>query len=242
MTFNKYKRLTIVLFFPLLCLGALTVYLQPEIYSTSRILCAPNPTLRVVCRSEQFAGEEIFKAFSDKQPEERIHVYTDQRSVGRKQIEITAVPISATATVTSYATPLGTLEDNIKEMEQLVGKEVAFVFNPNDYEYVAQRPEFGIPLKCSEMYFMDGSSTLGSGCLVGEAHSRLNGTVSGEFAIYVRVMRDLISYEIDWMKKEDRDKLYFKYLFTLPLYIYLYLFISAIVWLVMRSYRYVKNG
>lgn len=244
MTFNKYKRLTIVLFLPLLVVGILSVYLNPEIYTSSKVICKPSPISKVDCVSELY--QEIrYEAELSRTGPDRFHVYVRDsfNLIGMRRLEIQATPISLNVRIRDYKTYNTTSAETVAELKKLIRTNAVLTLSsrkPGGFVSVASDDNH---LLCSSLTIKESTSlfvseekfTYKAECIVGDEVSTIAFGLRDYADTSIEDLNRELTYITNKMESEDRNAWFRKYFVSLPMPLYLYFLISGIVWVLIAA-------
>lgn len=245
MTFNKYKRLTIVLFLPLLILGILSVYLKPQIRSTVEVLCLPSSLTLLYCVSDLYQGKEHLDSLREQNRSDQIDVNVREGSnlIGMRRLDIHAFAFPLNAYIVGYSKGDNISSKALAKLSALPGTsavlELGYVpiwmaaENVEDYHLLCHSLTLG---QYSNEFNFDAK------CFVEDNYYTIKFSSSDAQDVYIRILNKELSSIIDKMEADDRHEWFAKYLVQLPMPLYLYFLISGIVWILLRAIRYVRAG
>lgn len=238
MTWRKYRRLLAVLAIPLLGLGAFffTFVVKPPSYAT--IICGPGLTGREYCRRTDGLGEEW-----DQQLRSEHEAWFDVNTIPYEENSYPYSMVSGSqrfvtgAQVLSVSPYAGTTDEPgsfVDQLRSLPRNEIDLILGIGSEQY---RPLN--PLRCNELSFQEDAGNYVAG-LCGVP----NGVVSVRFSLAGQEGEKLetLRASVDAQRSEARSDFVMHYLVGVPLFLVLFLLISAIVWAIRRAARYVAAG
>lgn len=228
MTFAKYKRLCLVLFVPLLIAGffvgeSMDHYLRDD----SSMFCNFS-----VCRD---GGKRFESFYNGLDASAQYFDVFDERS-GKMSFPPVKPKIRLHDMIVLNASvkAISTTND---ALQNLVGRKISSMSfsEHNNYEsFVA--PNGDIILACSRLFITDEANTYSATCNWGKEVFSPTFTAADPFS---NILLGIVS-RIDDKKQEYKSRQIIGMAITYPIFIYLFLIISGLVWLVRRAARYVS--
>ena len=239
MTFRKYLRLCAVSFAPLLLIGfVLFRFFIPYQGQSNVVTCEEWSVDYENCRNVGDRESSFLKYVESQHPiwvdvkvsdwnpnlENYILVMATGRSFKQSRI-VSAEPYRpASPEVRNY-------------MQALVGKTATVVlgFDDNDKSVVAERSAL---LNCHSLEIKGPTGFFSAACFGQSWGGTLTFEVFGRERDRLETLKSAIQEEVSEIKSQ-----YFMYrVVTYPLFVYLFLIASALIWLVNKAVRFVQRG
>ncbi len=237
MTQSRFKRLFLVLLGPLLFAGAIFAMLTHEKLDGLNIRCQPGLFMSENCRQ---TGWGEFDSSIAKQSPQWFEVEVrpfEQNSfpkvfVSASQRQIDDVEI---VKVLQLNVREGDPETSQTQLQPLAGQKISIIFGIPD-----GHPRSLNPLACNRLNFEKAAV----GIFIAELCAAPSGSASIEFRTGQKGRKDLMSMkaEIDNQTELGRKSLIHNYLLNTPVFVVLFLLLSAIIWIIRRMALYVLAG
>lgn len=237
MTRTKFKRLFLVLLAPLLIFGVIFAILENEKADPMTLRCQAFMSRHENCRPTGSGDFDSYVAgqapawFDVKvRPYERnsfpkVFVSASQRQIDNVEI----------LTVSPYLGTQGGAGSPLNELRSLTGQRISIIFG-----VPSERNRRLDPLGCNELDFEESSTGVFTAGLCGIP----NGVVRVRFSVGQQELQmlDALKLAINRETEIRRQDLIKNYLFSTPMFVVLFLLVSAAVWIVRRAILYVSAG
>lgn len=238
MTGAQYRRLLIVLTVPLLIAGAVftRAVIRPDNYAT--ILCDNSTIFGENCRTTDGLGEKWDEQLRSEHPAWfDIHTRSYENNsfpyaiVSGSQRYVSGIRI---VSVSPYAGTDESPGSPLAQLRNMTGQEISIVFGNKERD---ARPLN--PLGCNELNFDDNGETYTAGlCGIPNGVAQVKFTVEGEGSKNLSELRTKIDEEIS----KQKQSIIIDYAVGIPLFLFVFLLGSLLVWAVRRSISYIRAG
>lgn len=231
MNLQKYKRLLIVLFFPLILAGCV-LYLVAPFNKNPIVLC--EIVLQEHCSimtwdAADYKRKNYVAKFIDVDGDEF------RRPPIRPLVEASPRTIRD-ARIIKITNKSGLTDQESSEISQLIGKSGGILLGTEDGKHSLYDKDDFI-FYCHNINF-SSDGIYSSRCFGKKWAVLIDYSLDEEGAAIVENLRHEINRVIDGYKKE-----YYVYLLlVIPFFLYLFLVLSFIIWLAAKAYRYVQKG
>ena len=237
MTFAKYKRLFLVLLFPLLLAGAVAAVVANKDYGLVSMRCEPFMSGVETCRSTGW-GEYDDRIKQDSPGWFDVHARSYEKNsfpevfASASQRQINDVQI---LDVTPYAGTDDSPGSPLAQLRSLGSQNTSIMFGIPDNNYRLLNP-----LGCNELDLDESAS----GIFTAELCGIPNGLVHVRFRVSPQGQQQLLGLKqaVDEETSNNRQTMIVNYVTITPVFVLLFLIISCLVWTVRRAGTYVAAG
>ena len=236
MTFAKYKRLFLVLFLPLLLAGIIVEEILDNNFTrTSSTFCDSSS-----CRNGGRAYDSFFNMIDDRGRYFTVYDNRDKKIFPPVDMVIRVSDMSILdATVTGISNISGASLYSEKALNGLVGTVISMIsFSEKNKVKSSFMQDGGILLSCSTLSIEDEAGSFESMCSFDNISFLLKYSLKGKSAAYLSNLINNIDSGID----KKRNEKILSMLLGYPMFIYIFLIISGVIWLVRKAARYVSSA
>lgn len=235
MTFSKYKRLLLVLLIPLLIIGGIFSARTSPSRDFRFILCEPMSSDWENCRYVGNSVDSPLYTIAKERNPLWFYIISDKptgmyiEGSGRILTETTILEFYPHA---NYSAEVASYRD------RLIGKKAIITLGVNKSSPHSFLLNEKVYLYCNHLAYQTSTDTYESHCFGDGWGGLVNYKVSGMSKKMLSNLNDSISKIIN---EADKD-LIIHWSIGIPLFVFVFLFMSLIVYLISKAYNYVKKG